>query len=267
MFLNNILTEFSSLHNKTTFGCLGRELRLYSTNLWHPAQEQMMTALTHAAADLEPRSLSNIAWGRGTLKHQPQPFLETLTWQLWSKGSELAPQGVANIAWALARMACATLAVQVCSGLLWSRCLVVMIFGSLWGYFRLGCARSWGLLASHLSSISGFWITSHVLHLNLPVSPHFGTFTHVYHTFWDGLVLSAPFWWSLVHLRTSPVQEILSALIHQRCADFGAQELANAAWGAAVLHISGLMSDLAREAAAYADTRTTGEDTSIFQIL
>ena len=227
----------------------------------------MMTALTHAAADLEPRSLSNIAWGRGTLKHQPQPFLETLTWQLWSKGSELAPQGVANIAWALARMACATLAVQVCSGLLWSRCLVVMIFGSLWGYFRLGRARSWGLLAIHLSSISGFWITSHVLHLNLPVSPHFGRFTHVYHTFWDGLVPSAPFWWSLVHLRTSPVQEILSALIHQRCADFGAQELANAAWGAAVLHISGLMSDLAREAAAYADTRTTGEDTSIFQIL
>lgn len=101
-----------------------------------------MTALTHAAADLEPRSLSNIAWACGTLKHQPQPFLETLTWQLWSKGSELAPQGVANIAWAFARMACATLAVQVCSGLLWSRCLVVMIFGSLWGYFRLGRARS-----------------------------------------------------------------------------------------------------------------------------
>lgn len=51
------------------------------------------------------------------------------------------------------------------------------------------------------------------------------------------------------------MQEILSALIHQRCADFGAQELANAAWAVAVPHISGLMSDLAREAAAYADTR------------
>eukprot|EP00438_Fugacium_kawagutii_P015593 Skav229726 [mRNA] locus=scaffold49:399186:411683:- [translate_table: standard] len=54
----------------------------------------------------------------------------------------------------------------------------------------------------------------------------------------------------------TPLLDMLSSLIEQRCCEFGAQELANAAWAAAVLEIHEMqMGKIAREAAAYASSR------------
>ena len=82
---------------------------------------------------------------------------------------------MANIAWALARMAFATLAVHIRSELLWSRCLDVMNFGSLWGYLTLGlqileacwlvtyCTFNLGLLNNFTCVASETSLLAHVL--------------------------------------------------------------------------------------------------------